>query len=167
MPVECIRVKGPKNQPDLRVMDNAGPKPDATRPVVMVDPPPATAPEVPSPTPPDTLSSEFVSEYEICDNLRRVGGNRLSRKCPGERGMQPNTGALNMSSICRFLGKTPGCNGIGKVGKTALRNGTILRVRAQNESFRSTEIHLRKRQEYEDARLQAQCKRRFEECNRR
>lgn len=156
MAVECIRVKGPNPIPSMSATITAAPSPAPPQPPAVVE---NGDTEMGS-------TFEWVSEYETCDKLR-AKNNRVSRKCPGmgERPNRMNTGALDLSYICPYTPNAPECDRKHSVvGREALRMATMMRMRAQEKSFRSFETNMSKMLERNELRQQAQCQRRSAEC---
>lgn len=110
-------------------------------------------------------SNEWVDDHEACDTLMGKGGTRLSRKCPGQGRLtsRMTTGALDLSYICPYNRNAPECQA-GANGRGALKSRELMRVRAREKSFRSTEVHLTNRLKNEQARQLAQCSRQSSEC---
>ncbi len=117
-----------------------------------------------------TLSSEYVGDFQNCDSLKQTSGRGLRRTC-SFRGVGPqSSGWLNQSMVCSFLKKDceqqqqqqqSGCKG-GKGGKGISRMEmdqlrTMTRMHMIN-SVRQIEDALTNQVQTQQKRSQAMCK---------
>jgi hypothetical protein len=114
-----------------------------------------------------SLSSEYVGDFQTCDSLRQSSGRGLRRTCTF-RGTGPqSSGWLNQSMVCSFLKKdcekqTGGKGkGISRLDMDQLR--TMTRMHMIN-SVRQIEDALTNQVQTQQKRSQAMCKKLSMSC---
>jgi hypothetical protein len=112
-----------------------------------------------------TLSSEYVGDFQNCDSLKQSSGRGLRRNCSFRGTGAQSSGWLNQSMVCSFLKKD--CDkqttdkGISRLDMDQLR--TMTRMHMIN-SVRRVEDALTNQVQTQQKRSQAMCKKLSMSC---